>query len=89
MQIQNKKVLITGCGGMLGNAIYPYFKERASELLPIDIVIEEHEKDWLKYLDIREPDQLKQAFKDFQPDLGPLALFSVCPGNFDIWGLHA
>ena len=69
MQLHNKKVFITGCGGMLGNAIYPYFKARAPEILAIDIVIEQHEKDWLNYLDVREPEQLKKAFREFQPDL--------------------
>jgi dTDP-4-dehydrorhamnose reductase len=69
MQLQYKKVFITGCGGMLGNAIYPYFKARAPEVLAIDIEIEEHEKDWLTYLDVREPEQLKKTFQEFQPDL--------------------
>ena len=64
-----KRALITGCGGMLGNAIYPYFAERFDHVLATDIEIEDHEKSWLKYCDVREPEQLSRVFDEFKPDL--------------------
>ena len=64
-----KRVFITGCGGMLGNAMYPYFAKSFEHVMATDIVIEEHEKSWLSYCDIREPDQLAKVFDKFKPDL--------------------
>jgi dTDP-4-dehydrorhamnose reductase len=64
-----ERVFITGCGGMLGNAIYPYFVKRFPEVLAIDIQIEEHEKSWLKYCDVRKRDQLEKMFAEFKPQL--------------------
>lgn len=64
-----ERVLITGCGGMLGNAIYPYFKNRFHHLLATDIQIEDDERDWLNYLDARDPAAMRRAFADFKPDL--------------------
>lgn len=60
------RVLITGCGGMLGNAIYPYFLERADEVIATDKDVNE---DWLEYLDVREQDSLERYFSEFKPDL--------------------
>ena len=57
------------CGGMLGNAIYPYFKQRCSNVLPTDIQIEPDEHAWLSYLDVRDGDAMRRAFTDFKPDL--------------------
>lgn len=64
--MKGTKVLITGCGGMLGNAIYPYFRERFSDVLATDKDVNE---DWLEYLDVREHDKLQQVFEDFKPEL--------------------
>ena len=64
-----KRAFITGCGGMLGNAIHPYFKKQFEHVLATDIVIEEHEKSWLSYCDVREPSQLRAVFDEFKPDL--------------------
>jgi dTDP-4-dehydrorhamnose reductase len=61
--------LITGCGGMLGNAIYPYFRKRCAEVLATDIQIEEDERNWLTYVDARDEGAMRQAFTDFKPDL--------------------
>ncbi len=61
-----KKVLITGCGGMLGNAIYPYFKEQFKNVLATDKVVSDN---WLEKLDVRDTDHLSMVFKDFHPDL--------------------
>jgi dTDP-4-dehydrorhamnose reductase len=64
-----QRVLITGCGGMLGNAIYPYFRKRCAEVLATDIQIEEDERNWLTYVDARDEGAMRQAFTDFKPDL--------------------
>ncbi len=65
----HKRVLITGCGGMLGNAIYPYFKTRCPNVLATDIEIEPDEKEWLSYLDARDEKAMRTAFNEFKPDL--------------------
>lgn len=64
-----QRVLITGSGGMLGNAIYPYFKERCQKVLATDIQIEEDERGWLEYLDARDEAAMRQTFVEFKPDL--------------------
>jgi len=35
-----QRVLITGCGGMLGNALYPCFRERVPHALATDRQVE-------------------------------------------------
>ena len=67
--MDHQRVLITGCGGMLGNAIYPYFRDRCSHVLATDIQIEPDEQNWLSYLDARDPVGMAKAFADFKPDL--------------------
>ncbi len=64
--MKNEKVLITGCGGMLGNAIYPYFIKRYSNVLATDKDVNE---EWLEYLDVREHDKVQQVFEEFQPEI--------------------
>jgi dTDP-4-dehydrorhamnose reductase len=54
---------------MLGNAIYPYFKQRCSAVLATDIQIEPDEQGWLSYLDARDEAQMRRAFAEFKPDL--------------------
>lgn len=66
MRFENAKVLITGCGGMLGNAIYPYFLDSCGEVYASDKVISEL---WLHDLDVRNYDKVKEVFESFQPDL--------------------
>lgn len=63
--MNNKKVLITGCGGMLGNAVYPYFVGRFSDVLATDKDITES---WLDHLDVRDHDKVEQVFESFQPE---------------------
>jgi dTDP-4-dehydrorhamnose reductase len=67
--MDHQRVLITGCGGMLGNAIYPYFRARVPNLLATDIQIEPDEHDWLTYVDARDPAAMAKAFDGFRPDL--------------------
>ena len=47
-----KKILITGCGGMLGDAFYNIYKDKYN-LLCTDIDLN---SDWLEYLDFRDFD---------------------------------
>jgi dTDP-4-dehydrorhamnose reductase len=60
------RVLITGAGGMLGNAIYPYFSSRYSQLTATDKDVNES---WLEFLDVRDTLALKQAFASIRPTL--------------------
>jgi dTDP-4-dehydrorhamnose reductase len=64
-----ERVLVTGCGGMLGNAIYPYFKSRCPAVMATDIEIEPDEHEWLSYLDARDEAAMRKAFAEFKPDL--------------------
>jgi dTDP-4-dehydrorhamnose reductase len=54
---------------MLGNAIYPYFRQRCAHVLATDIQIEPDETGWLSYLDARDEVAMAKAFSDFKPDL--------------------
>jgi dTDP-4-dehydrorhamnose reductase len=65
----HERVLITGCGGMLGSAIYPYFNERCSAVLATDIQVDEDEQDWLSYLDARDETAMRKICAEFKPDL--------------------
>jgi dTDP-4-dehydrorhamnose reductase len=61
----NSKVLITGCGGMLGEAVYHLFNEK-TKVLATDINVNE---DWLSYLDVRDKDAVGGTVKDYNPDV--------------------
>jgi len=54
---------------MLGNAIYPYFKQRCQRVLATDIQIEPDEESWLTYLDARDDEAMRRMFSEFRPDL--------------------
>ena len=60
------RVLITGCGGMLGNAIAPYFKARYAEVLTTDKLVSEP---WISELDVRDDAKLRTTFEQFKPNL--------------------
>ena len=62
MKILNK-ILITGCGGMLGEAIYNTFKTDY-ELFCTDIDLNE---DWLDYLDFRDFNAYENKIKEIKP----------------------
>lgn len=61
-----EKVLITGCGGMLGSAIYPYFTLSYQNVVATDFRVNET---WLSYLDVRDESALRSYFADFRPTL--------------------
>ncbi len=64
--LQDKKVLITGCGGMLGNAVYPFFAYWYDDVLATDKDVNE---EWLTYLDIRDHDEVARIFREYKPDI--------------------
>ena len=64
--MQLSRVLITGCGGMLGSAIYPYFRDYFETVLATDKDLCES---WLQLLDVRDVDGMKAIFSSFKPDL--------------------
>lgn len=61
-----KKVLITGCGGMLGSDIYRVFKQNFKTVVATDIDLNES---WLQYLDVRDINMCHEFFKKIKPDL--------------------
>lgn len=64
--MRDERVLITGCGGMLGNAVYPYFLTRFKHVLATDRDVTEH---WLQELDVRDDQRLQEVFREFQPSI--------------------
>ncbi len=63
---QFDRVLITGCGGMLGNAVYPYFLKRCKTVVATDKKADEA---WLSELDVRDSAAVLAAFDDLKPNL--------------------
>ncbi len=60
------RVLITGCGGMLGSAIYKVFASNYENVLATDIDLNE---EWLEYLDVRDVRMCEKIFEEFRPSL--------------------
>jgi len=54
---RSKSILITGCGGMLGSAMYPHFVEAGYKVRATDINTADK---WISYLDVREPDDVRR-----------------------------
>lgn len=63
--LQNK-VLITGCGGMLGDAVYPYFKSKYENVLASD---KDVNGEGFMRLDVRDDVHLGSVFRGFRPDI--------------------
>lgn len=59
------KVLITGCGGMLGAAVYERFKKECN-VLATDIDLNEP---WLEHCDVRDLGSVLRTASDFRPDI--------------------
>jgi len=66
LEMKSEKVLITGCGGMLGSAVYPYFVKRYESVLATDKDVNE---EWLVHLDVRDSEKLEQVFSEHHPGL--------------------
>ena len=64
--MKTERVFITGCGGMLGNAIYPFFKSWYGDVLATDKIVSE---DWLSKLDVRDSEGLRKILAEYKPDI--------------------
>ncbi len=64
--LRGERVFITGCGGMLGNAVYPYFSSKFSHVLASD---RDKSEDWLLQLDVRDDAHLDRVFREFAPNI--------------------
>lgn len=62
----DERVLITGAGGMLGNAVYPYFAARFSHVVATD---KDPTEPWISLLDVRDSQAVERVFADFKPSL--------------------
>ena len=60
------RVLITGAGGMLGEAVYQAFSRDYAHVHATDIALGEP---WLFPLDVREPDECERVFAEQQPTI--------------------
>ncbi len=91
MTINNcARVFITGCGGMLGPAVYRGFSE-SYEVLASDIDLNEP---WLEYGDVRDFAAIEKLAKKFEPDLiinlAALTNLEYCEKNpDDAWKTNA
>lgn len=83
MITKDSKVLITGCGGMLGEGVYKQFADK-SNVLATDIDLNES---WLTLLDVRKKDDVIKTIEAFQPDhivhLAALTDMEYCEKNFE------
>jgi len=83
---KDTKVYISGCGGMLGRAVYEYFLERTVvKATDIDLNI-----DWLSYADVRDYYSISESIEEFKPDfivnLAALTDLEYCEKNEeDAW----
>lgn len=66
MENRYKRVLITGCGGMLGNYTYPFSQEKYEVVYASD---KELKEPWLEQLDVNDDAGVSKAFKEVKPDL--------------------
>ncbi len=62
---QDKRVFITGCGGMLGKAVYEHFAPHC-QVLATDIDLNEP---WLEYGDVIDFQKISEKVFKFEPDL--------------------
>lgn len=85
------RVLITGCGGMLGDAVYHTFSQMYQHIHATDIVLTEP---WLSHLDVREVSDCERAFAEVRPTivlhLAALTDLEYCESNQDdCWKTNA
>jgi dTDP-4-dehydrorhamnose reductase len=78
-----KKIYMSGCGGMLGEAFYNIFKD-SFQLSCSDIDVNEP---WLQYLDFRDFTSYKREVNKFQPNylfhIGAFTDLEFCEKNID------
>lgn len=79
-----RKILVTGCGGMVGSAVYPYLKDKGYDVLATDKDVNEP---WLKYLDVRDKRRTDRLFSEFNPEvvinLAALTSLEYCENNIE------
>lgn len=85
------RVLITGCGGMLGDAMYPTFAAAHPHVVATDLVVSEP---WLSRLDVRELGECERVFAEVRPTmvlhLAALTDLEYCETNQeDCWRTNA
>lgn len=77
----NTRILVTGCGGMLGEAVYEVFSE-VCRLKATDIDVN---APWLSFLDVRNDEAIKNEVEAFKPDcifhLASLTDLEFCEKN--------
>lgn len=61
---KNSKILITGCGGMLGEAVYATLKDKY-RIYATDIDLNES---WLEFLDVTLAGDIERVIKKIKPD---------------------
>jgi len=64
--VKSERVFVTGCGGMLGEAVHRYLGAKCHNIVFTDRVVIE---DWLAELDVRDEARLIHVFKDLKPTL--------------------
>ena len=78
-----KRIFMSGCGGMLGEAFYEVFKSD-NELKCTDIDLNEP---WLEYLDFRNFDEYQKSVSEFKADflfhIGAHTDLEYCEDNID------
>ncbi len=80
---QDTRILITGCGGMLGDAFYDYYQQRVN-LYATDIDVNEI---WLDYLDVRDFKDYRVKAIEFKANiivhLAAITDLEYCQSNLD------
>lgn len=63
---KGERILITGAGGMLGFAVYNFFKQKYNNVLATDIDLNEK---WIKYMDVRDKKSCDVVFDKYKPTI--------------------
>ena len=64
--MKDERVLLTGCGGMLGRAAYEIFSSKYKTVKATDIDLNQP---WLGHMDVRKLDDCIKVFEEFKPDI--------------------
>ena len=62
----SERVLITGAGGMLGFAVYNFFKQKYNHVAATDIDLNEK---WIKYMDVTDEKSCDVVFEKYKPTI--------------------
>lgn len=89
--MKKEKILITGCGGMLGSSMYGICVSSGARVLATDIDLNES---WLDHLDVRDITACEKLFEQFKPTvvlhLAALTDLEYCEQNPDeTWKVNA